>query len=165
MREMPQRLSGSADTRTARKLKVKTVRIDDDLEDRIKRYTQATGSTEGAAIRTLIERGLMTEGASLYATPLAQFVSELMQAELEAFRIELSSRNDSLEERLAKVCSKGTKASLADAVMLVDCMMGLFPSMREMPAEEIYEAYCKQAGQLQRGVPFAKMKKELSDAS
>ena len=163
MTGIPGRLDSPADAQRAPKLRVKTVRMSRDLEERVRRYTEATGATEGAAIRELIERGLMTEGMSLYATPLARFVGELMQTELEAFRTELAARNDNLEERLAKVCSRGTKASLASAVMQVDCMMGLFPSMREMTAEEIYEAYCQQAGQLQRGVPFARMKKELSD--
>lgn len=163
MTGIPDRLDSPIGARHAPKLKVKTVRMSRDLEERIRRYMEATGATEGAAIRELIERGLMSEGMSLYATPLARFVGDVMQSELEAFRTELSSRNENLEERLAKVCARGTKASLASAVMQVDCMMGLFPSMREMHAEEIYEAYCRQAGQLQRGIPFARMKKELSD--
>lgn len=163
MSRVPERPESPTRNTHANKLKVKTVRMSEDLEERVRRYMEATGATEGAAIRELIERGLMTEGMSLYATPLARFVGDVMQSELEAFRTELSSRNEDLEERLAKVCSRGTKASLASAVMQVDCMMGLFPSMREMRAEEIYEAYCKQAGQLQRGIPFARMKKELSD--
>lgn len=165
MKGMMQRLDAPSNPKTAPKLRVKTVRVSGKLEERIRRYMEATGTTEGASIRELIERGLMIEGMSLYASPLAQYVSELMEAELEAFRIELSARNDSLEDRLAKVCSRGTKASLASAVILVDCMMGLFPSMQEMPADEIYGAYMRQAGQLQRGIPFAKVKKELSDAS
>ena len=135
---------------------VKTVRFDQKLADKVAAYRAATGLSEAESIRTLIEAGLMTQGMELYSTPLARFVRELMQGQLDLFR-------DELEERVAKICAKGAKASLQSAVMQVDVMRGLFPAMGEVPEEQIWKAYQQQAGQLQEGISFHNVKAALGN--
>lgn len=142
---------------------VKTVRFDQKLADKVAAYRAATGLSEAESIRTLIEAGLMTQGMELYSTPLARFVRELMQGQLDLFRDELDQRNDEMEERVAKICAKGAKASLQSAVMQVDVMRGLFPAMGEVPEEQIWKAYQQQAGQLQEGISFHDVKAALGN--
>ena len=142
---------------------VKTVRFDQKLADKVAAYRAATGLSEAESIRTLIEAGLMTQGMELYSTPLARFVRELMQGQLDLFRDELDQRNDEMEERVAKICAKGAKASLHSAVMQVDVMRGLFPAMGEVPEEQIWKAYQQQAGWLQEGISFHDVKAALGN--
>lgn len=142
---------------------VKTVRFDQKLADKVAAYRAATGLSEAESIRTLIEAGLMTQGMELYSTPLARFVRELMQGQLDLFRDELDQRNDEMEDRVAKICAKGAKASLQSAVMQVDVMRGLFPAMGEVPEEQIWKAYQQQAGQLQEGISFHDVKAALGN--
>lgn len=146
---------------SAGKTIVKSVRLDQKLSDKVAAYRAATGLSEAESIRALIEAGLMTQGMELYSTPLAKFVRDLMQGQLDLFRDELDQRNDEMEERLAKICAKGTKASLQSAVMQVDIMRGLFPAMDDVPEERIWKAYQQQAGQLQRGASFHDVKAAL----
>ncbi len=150
-------------TRAGNKTIVKTVRLDEGLNDKVAAYRAATGLSEAESIRSLLEAGLMTQGMELYSTPLARFVRELMQGQLDLFRDELDQRNDEMEERVAKICAKGAKASLQTAVMQVDVMRGLFPAMGEMPEERIWKAYQQQAGQLQSGISFRDVKASLGD--
>ena len=147
----------------ASKTIVKTVRLDQKLNDKVAAYRAATGLSEAESIRSLIEAGLMTQGMELYSTPLARFVRELMQGQLDLFRDELDQRNDEMEERVAKICARGSKASLQTAVMQVDIMRGLFPVMGEASEEQIWKAYQQQAGQLQRGVSFRDVKAALGN--
>lgn len=142
---------------------VKTVRFDQKLADKVAAYRAATGLSEAESIRTLIEAGLMTQGMELYSTPLARFVRELMQGQLDLFRDEFDQRNGEMEERVAKICAKGAKASLQSAVMQVDVMRGLFPAMGEVPEEQIWKAYQQQAGQLQEGISFHDVKAALGN--
>ena len=147
------------------KYKVQTVRLTQDQVERIEAFVATSGMKESDALRHLIDKGLMTEGASLYASPLAQFVSELMRSELELFREELTRRNTDLTERLAKVNSRGVKASLFCAAVAVDQLQGLFPAMQEMKPEEIWEAYWRQAGELQSGKSYHAVKAEMRNES
>ena len=142
---------------------VKTVRMDQKLADKVAAYRAATGLSEAESIRSLLEAGLMTQGMELYSTPLARFVRELMQGQLDLFRDELDQRNDEMEERVAKICAKGAKASLQSAVMQVDIMRGLFPAMGEVPEEQIWKAYQQQAGELQGGASFRDVKASLGN--
>ena len=140
---------------SANKTVVKTVRLDQKLSDKMAAYRAATGLSEAESIRSLIEAGLMTQGMELYSTPLARFVRELMQGQLDLFRDELDQRNDEMEERVAKICAKGAKASLQSAVM--------FPAMGEVPEEQIWRAYQQQAGELQGGASFRDVKAALGN--
>lgn len=147
------------------KHKVQTVRLTQDQVERIEAFVAMSGMKESDALRHLIDKGLMTEGASLYASPLAQFVSELMCSELELFREELARRNTDIENRLAKVTSKGTKSSIFCAILAVDLLRGLYPATMEMAPEEIWEAYWRQAGELQSGKPYHTIKAEMRNES
>lgn len=147
----------------ASKTVIKTVRLDEKLNDKVAAFRAATGLSEAEAIRQLIEAGLMTQGMELYSTPLARFVRELMQGQLDLFREELDQRNDEMEERVAKICSRGTKASLQASVMMLDTMRGLFPAMADAPEEQVWRAYQQQAGKLQAGSSFHDVKAALGD--
>ena len=143
--------------------KVTTVRMSADLSDRVKRYAAETGTSEGAAIRALIEKGLMEEGLNLYASPLGKLIEDIAQQELESFRAELELRSRDIEDRLARVCSKGSRSAVQACIMLSDCMVGLFPAMSELSAETVFTEYSHQAGQLQHNVPFAQIRKDAGD--
>ena len=94
---------------------VKTIRVDPILADKVGAYCAATGLKEATALRELVEKGLMTEGLSLYASPLGQFVRDVMQGQLDLFRSELEEHNDDLENRLAKITAKGAKNSILES--------------------------------------------------
>ena len=142
---------------------IKTVRLDQATNDKVAAFRSATGLSDAEALRQLIDAGLMHQGAELYSTPLARVIRELMQGQLDLFREELDQRNDELEERVAKICAKGTKASLQASVMMLDTMRGLFPAMAEAPEEQVWRAYQQQAGKLQAGSSFREVKASLGN--
>jgi hypothetical protein len=144
---------------------VKTLRLDQPTDEKVTAYCAATGLKEATALRQLIERGLMTEGLSLYATPLGQFVRDVMQGQLDLFRDELEQRNDDLEERIAKITAKGAKYSIYGALLQTDLARGIIPAWKEMSAEAVWKAYSKQAGELQRGKAFKDIRAGVDDES
>jgi len=137
---------------------VKTVRLDPVLVDKVAAYCATTGLKEASALRQLIEKGLTTEGLSLYATPLGQFVRDLMQGQLDLFREELEERNDDLENRLVKITAKGAKNSILSALLLTDLSLGLIPAWKDKLPDEIWQAYSRQAGEYQSGKSFRDVK-------
>lgn len=139
----------------------KTVRMDDVLERRVKSYAEAKGVRESDAIRSLLEQGLACEGLSVFATPVGALIRDVIEAELVLFREELDDHERRTEERLARVCSRGTKAALHVAVQLNDLSRALVPVWRETPAKELWDAYSRAGGEIQAGVSYAEAKDRL----
>ena len=136
--------------------KTVTVRLDDETRAKVAAYRAVSGcATEAAAIRELVEAGLDAQGASLASAPLARFVREVMGGQLDLFRTELEARNDELEDRVARVCSRGTKASLHAAALVGDVARGLVPAYAQMTAEDVWAAYEAIGGAVQQGHSFS----------
>lgn len=142
----------------------KTLRLTDELCGRIEAYREATGTREADALRTLLDAGLMAQGMSLYATPLGRFMHELVQGELDAWRAEQDRRADDLEDRVARVCSRGTRASLHTAALLGDVARATVPAWRDTPAEDIWRTYQAMGGAVQQGLPLADARRQAREA-
>ena len=124
---------------------VKSVRMDGVLAHRVVSYAAAEGVKEADAIRRLITKGLACEALSIYATPVGQLIRDVISAEFSLMR------DDALEDRVARVCSRGTKASLQAAAQLNDLSRIMVPAWREVPAEELWKRYSSMGGAMQSG--------------
>ena len=127
---------------------VKSVRMDGVLAHRVASYAAAEGVKEADAIRRLMEKG---EALSVYATPVGQLIRDVIAAEFSLMRDDMDARNDVLEDRVARVCSRGTKASLQAAAQLNDLSRIMVPAWREVPAEELWKHYSSMGGAMQAG--------------
>lgn len=135
----------------ASKKKIRSLRVDPVLDRRIAAYAQARGVKDSEAVRDLLEKGLACEGLTLFATPVGQLIREVVEAEFALMREEMDERGGRLEDRVARVCSRGTKASLQTAAMLNDVSRAIIPAWKEASAEELWAFYAKQGGELQSG--------------
>lgn len=117
--------------------KVRSLRIDPVLDKRITSYAASAGMKESDAVRDLLEKGLACESLSVFATPVGKLVCDVIEAEFNLLREDMDSRNDVLEERVARVCSRGTKASLQAAALLNDVSRAIIPAWKDVPAEEL----------------------------
>ncbi len=137
---------------------VKSIRFDDETYRRVRAYAAGRGLTDSAAIRELVVRGLSVDGLSLYSTELGEFLRTTMGGCLEQFDQALRRRNDEAEDRLARVTSRSTKGALVAALVSVDLAKGLFEGLSDVPAEEVWRAYARQAGELQAGRSIEEVK-------
>lgn len=144
----------------ATKKKVRSLRIDPVLDKRITSYAASAGMKESDAVRDLLEKGLACESLSVFATPVGKLVRDVIEAEFNILREDMDSRNDVLEERVARVCSRGTKASLQVAAMLNDVSRAIIPAWKDVSAEELWAFYAKRGGELQAGRAYADVKRE-----
>ena len=130
---------------------VKSVRMDGVLAHRVASYAAAEGVKEADAIRRLMEKGLACEALSVYATTVGKLIRDVIAAEFSLMRDDMDARNDALEDRVARVCSRGTKASLQAAAQLNDLSRIMVPAWREVPAEELWKHYSSMGGAMQSG--------------
>ncbi|MCL2438658.1 MAG: hypothetical protein FWE48_00045 [Coriobacteriia bacterium] len=137
---------------------IKSIRLDPLLNKRIESYRVASGLKEADAIRHLLEQGLACESLNVFATPVGSLIRDVMEVEFNLLREEMQSRNDELEERIAKVNSKGTKSSLYSAVMLTDLARAVVPVWKETDPYELWRYYSQMAGELQSGRSYRDVK-------
>lgn len=137
---------------------VKSVRLDPVIDRRISSYATSAGITEAEAIRKLLEQGLACESLNVFATPVGSLIREVMEAEFNLLREDLDARNEKLEERVARVCSKGTKASLQTAAQLNDMSRAIIPAWRETDAADLWNHYARMGGELQSGRNYSDVK-------
>lgn len=142
------------------KKKVRSLRIDPVLDKRISSYAAAAGMKESDAVRSLLEKGLACESLNVFATPVGKLIRDVVEAEFNLVREDMDSRNDALEERVARVCSRGAKASLQAAAMLNDVSRAIVPAWKGIPAEELWAFYAKQGGELQSGRSYGDVRRE-----
>lgn len=145
----------------AQKNKVRSLRVSPQLDARITSYALSTNQKEADAIRDLIEKGLACESLSIFATPVGSLIRDVVEAEFNLLRAEFDERNDELEDRLARVCSRGTKASLHTAMMLTDVSRAIVPAWRNANGEGIWRAYARAGGELQAGKSYAEAKASM----
>lgn len=139
----------------ASKKTTKSVRVDQLLAQRIEAYAGSRCVKESEAIRDLIEKGLACEGLSVFATPVGSLIRDVIEAEFSLMREEMDERNERLEDRVARVCSRGTRASLQAAAQLNDAARAVIPQWRDVGAEELWRYYSRMGGELQGGTDYA----------
>lgn len=140
---------------SASKKVVKTVRLDPLLNRRLKSYCEASGVREADAIRKLLELGLASESLNVFATPVGELIRTVISAEFSLMREEMDEHENLMEERVARVVSRGTKASLASAAQLNDLSRALIPAWRDTSAVDLWKHYQGIGGALQSGASYA----------
>jgi predicted DNA-binding protein len=137
---------------------VRSIRLEPVLAERVDSYASASGKTKADATRALIERGLASEALSVYATPVGQLIKTTIEAEFALMREDAEERDEHTENRLAKICAKGSKASIAAVVMSNDAFRALVPAWRDVPAEKLFSYYAHFAGELQAGRSYKELR-------
>lgn len=140
------------------KKKVRSLRVDSVLDARITAYAQAVGMKDSEAVRDLVEKGLTCEALSMFATPVGRLIRDVIEAEFNLLREDMDERNDRLEDRIARVTSRGTKASLATQAQLNDVSRAIIPAWKDVPASDLWSHYSRMGGELQAGKSYADMK-------
>lgn len=140
------------------KKKVRSLRVDSVLDARITAYAQAAGMKGSEAVRDLVEKGLACEAFSVFATPVGGLVRDVIEAEFSLLRDGMDESSDRLEERIARVVSRGTKASLATQAQLNDVSRAIIPAWKDVPAADLWSHYSRMGGELQAGKTYADVK-------
>jgi hypothetical protein len=138
---------------------VKSVRLDDATFKRIRAYALAKGMTESAALRELAVRGLSLDGLELYSSEMGTYLRSVMSGCLDSFRDELQRRNDEQEDRIARVVSRSTKGSLVAALEATDMVKAMFKGLTDVPDDQVWATYWRQAGEIQAGRTFDEAKR------
>lgn len=138
----------------AEKKIVKSIRLDPLLAKRIESYCTANAMKEADALRHLLDQGLACESLNVFATPVGSLIRNVVEAEFSLMREELENHEQLMEERVARVVSRGTKASLQTAALLNDVSRALIPAWKELPAEDLYAYYAKIGGEMQAGASY-----------
>lgn len=140
------------------KKKVRSLRVDSVLDARIASYAQATGMKDSEAVRDLVEKGLACEALSMFATPVGRLIRDVIEAEFSLLRDGMDESSERLEERIARVVSRGTKASLATQAQLNDVSRAIIPVWKDVPAADLWSHYSRMGGELQAGKSYADVK-------
>lgn len=140
------------------KKKVRSLRVDSVLDARIISYAQATGMKDSEAVCDLVEKGLACEALSMFATPVGGLIRDVIEAEFSLLRDGMDESSERLEERIARVVSRGTKASLATQAQLNDVSRAIIPAWKDVPAADLWSHYSRMGGELQAGKSYADVK-------
>lgn len=135
-----------------------SVRLDEIQERRIQAYASDNAIKTSEALRQLIEKGLATEGVDLYANPVAELISRTVRAEFAFIQQAIEEQGRATEERVAKVCSRGTRAALGNMVQVADLSRALIEAYRTDDSADIYDYYSHIGGRLQHGESLAKIR-------
>ena len=134
--------------------KVHSVRLNQSLDTRVRAYAAEAGLSISDAVRALVEKGLVLESLDIYALPLGEYISRCIRSELAMLQSMQGQHDKALEERLAKVLSRGTKASLANVVQVLDLSRVLIGAYQNEDPAEMYKYYMEIGGKLQKGDSF-----------
>ena len=139
--------------------KVMSLRLPDKAYRRLHAYGVSRDLSDSAAARELIAAGLASDGLALYSTELGTYLRGVMQ-QLDHM---LDERNAEQEDRIARVVHRATRASIVAAIAAVEIEKGTFEGLDGVSASDIYAAYDKQAGLMQRGMTLSEARERLSD--
>lgn len=145
------------------KAKVMSLRLDAKTYRRLHAYGVSKDLTDSAAARELIAGGLAADGLALYSTELGAYLRHVMQPLLDQLDRTLEERNAEQEDRIARVVHRATRASIVAAIASVEIEKGTFEGLDGVSASDIYAAYDKQAGLMQRGMTLSEARERLSD--
>lgn len=143
--------------------KVMSLRLPDKAYRRLHAYGVSKDLSDSAAARELIAAGLASDGLALYSTELGTYLRGVMQPLLEQLDHMLDERNAEQEDRIARVVHRATRASIVAAIAAVEIEKGTFEGLDGVSASDIYAAYDKQAGLMQRGMTLSEARERLSD--
>lgn len=135
-----------------------SVRLGEVLERRVQAFANDRGINPSEAIRQLLEKGLAVEGIDFYASPLTEAISRTVHSEFALIQRAMEEQNRATEDRIAKVCSHGTKAALANLVQVVDLSRALIDIYRSEDPVEMYEYYSNIGGRLQYGESLSEIR-------
>ena len=90
-------------------------------------------------------------------------VSPQLDARITSYALSTNQKEadairDLIEKGLARVCSRGTKASPHTAMMLTDVSRAIVPAWRNANGEGIWRAYARAGEELQAGKSYAEAK-------
>lgn len=145
------------------KAKVMSLRLDAKTHRRLHAYGVSKDLTDSAAARELIAGGLAADGLALYSTELGGYLRHVMQPLLDQLDRTLEERNAEQEDRIARVVHRATRASIVAAIASVEIEKGTFEGLDGVSASDIYAAYDKQAGLMQRGMTLSEARESLSN--
>lgn len=145
------------------KAKVMSLRLDAKTYRRLHAYGVSKNLTDSAAARELIASGLAADGLALYSTELGAYLRHVVQPLLDQLDRTLEERNAEQEDRIARVVHRATRASIVAAIAAVEIEKGTFAGLDGVSASDIYAAYDKQAGLMQRGMTLSEARERLSD--
>ena len=151
--------------------KVMSLRLPDKAYRRLHAYGVSKDLSDSAAARELIAAGLASDGLALYSTELGTYLRRSLGMTTIAEGIEtveqldhmLDERNAEQEDRIARVVHRATRASIVAAIAAVEIEKGTFEGLDGVSASDIYAAYDKQAGLMQRGMTLSEARERLSD--
>lgn len=109
-------------------------------------------------MRDLVEKGLACEALSMFATPVGGLIRDVIEAEFSLLRDGMDESSERLEERIARVVSRGTRASLATQAQLNDVSRAIIPAWKDVPAADLWSHYSRMGGELQAGKSYADVK-------
>lgn len=110
-----------------------------------------------------VSKDLAADGLALYSTELGGYLRHVMQPLLDQLDRTLEERNAEQEDRIARVVHRATRASIVAAIASVEIEKGTFEGLDGVSASDIYAAYDKQAGLMQRGMTLSEARERLSD--
>ena len=143
--------------------KVMSLRLDAKTHRRLHAYGVSKDLTDSAAARELIAGGLAADGLALYSTELGTYLRGVVQPLLEQLDRTLEERNAEQEGRIARVVHRATRGSIVAAIAAVEIEKGTFAGLDGVSASDIYAAYDKQAGLMQRGMTLSEARERLSN--
>lgn len=143
--------------------KVMSLRLDAKTHRRLHAYGVSKDLTDSAAARELIAGGLAADGLALYSTELGTYLRGVVQPLLEQLDRTLEERNAEQEDRIARVVHRATRGSIVAAIAAVEIVKGTFAGLDGVSASDIYAAYDKQAGLMQRGMTLSEARERLSN--
>lgn len=143
--------------------KVMSLRLDAKTHRRLHAYGVSKDLTDSAAARELIAGGLAADRLALYSTELGTYLRGVVQPLLEQLDRTLEERNAEQEDRIARVVHRATRGSIVAAIAAVEIEKGTFAGLDGVSASDIYAAYDKQAGLMQRGMTLSEARERLSN--
>lgn len=143
--------------------KVMSLRLDAKTYRRLHAYGVSKNLTDSAAARELIAGGGAADGLALYSTELGAYLRHVVQPLLDQLDRTLEERNAEQEDRIARVVHRATRGSIVAAIAAVEIEKGAFAGLDGVSASDIYAAYDKQAGLMQRGMTLSEARERLSD--
>lgn len=135
------------------KAKVMSLRLDAKTYRRLHAYGVSKNLTDSAA----------ADGLALYSTELGAYLRHVVQPLLDQLDRTLEERNAEQEDRIARVVHRAARASIVAAIAAVEIEKGTFAGLDGVSASDIYAAYDKQAGLMQRGMTLSEARERLSD--
>ena len=138
-----------------------SVRMPGEMKRRVEGYATANDISVSEAARELIAAGLACDGLELYSSELGGFLRRTMEPLIEGFDQSLERRNEEQEDRLARVVHRATRASIIAAIAGCEVEKAVYPGLADVPVEDVYASYDRQAGMVQAGMTLGEARERV----